>query len=288
MHWEHKLTKCSVELMGILIIQYQKDMDQLDNELTTLNNAYDAVKIHTHFDSKYKELKDFLTKPNKDIAVKKQIKMIKDKMAFVEGFAYQSVIAPGVGDRPELGGPHPDSQPYTTSDEGTESDSSLSSFSQQQSHGLSQAGRGYNHTGVRKRTPNGGGYGTPHTSKRKQDNARPLQPPKTQQGGDGVPSTPANRNTHLSPLAAQALQILKPQGNTRPQLPIQTLNTQGRKFPNIPSLRFNTTGATIKKRFLLKLQSPGVAKQVTLDPFIIRRTTLDPLPDTLPTPILPS
>lgn len=71
--------------MGILIIQCQKDMEQLGNELTILNNTYDTVKNYAHFESKYRKLKDFLTKPNKEIVAKKQSKMIKHKMAFAEG-----------------------------------------------------------------------------------------------------------------------------------------------------------------------------------------------------------
>lgn len=57
-NWESELTRCSTELIKILVTQYKSDLQALDQELVTLQTQYDYVKSHKLFEKKWQELKE--------------------------------------------------------------------------------------------------------------------------------------------------------------------------------------------------------------------------------------
>lgn len=86
--WEKILTMCSIELLILLIIQYQSQLSTLDQDILLLQSNNESVKTHAQFNKWCQEIKDFVTRITKDIIYKKQNKLSKDRLAFMEGFAY--------------------------------------------------------------------------------------------------------------------------------------------------------------------------------------------------------
>lgn len=86
--WEKILTQCSTDLIKLLISYYQDELGHLDEEIILFQTKNDSIKSHAQFNKKWQEVKDYITKINKDIIFKKQNKFMKDKSAFMEGYAY--------------------------------------------------------------------------------------------------------------------------------------------------------------------------------------------------------
>lgn len=124
--WENTLTTCSTNLMKILVTQYQSELITLDQEIVTLQSSNENIKTHALYTKLWQDIKDFVTKITRDIIYKKQNKLSKDRLAFMERFAnHWQVPSQNKGSRTK----HHTSKnhgnvPYTTDDD-TESDSSL-------------------------------------------------------------------------------------------------------------------------------------------------------------------
>lgn len=76
-------------MMNSLIEHYNKDIKDLDNEIIEFQNQNMSLCAHTNFLEKDKLLKEHLEKFNKDLFYKKDIRFIKDKMAFNGKYTYR-------------------------------------------------------------------------------------------------------------------------------------------------------------------------------------------------------
>lgn len=132
--WEKILTQCSTDLIKLLISHYQDELGHLDEEIITFQTKNDNLKNHAQFNQKWQEVKDYITKINKDIIFKKQNKFMKDKSAFMEGYAYHwhssSHNRRFRKTTPKKRSPDNDMM-YTDDDTEIDSDSSLSILSSQ-------------------------------------------------------------------------------------------------------------------------------------------------------------
>lgn len=98
----------------------------------SLQSTSDNLKNHAQFTKKWQYVKDYITKINKDIIFKKQSKLMKDRMAFVEGFAYRWQTPLQV--RGPRNNKHRNQRlrnKFDVTNEDTESDSSMSTLSSQ-------------------------------------------------------------------------------------------------------------------------------------------------------------
>lgn len=208
--WEQELTNCSIELIKLLVAQYRLDLISLDQELISLQTKHESVKSHIQFEKKWQELKEYLNKLNKDIISKKQTKMYRDKMAFLEGYAYCWNLMPhnrrsGQGSR-SMG------SAQFSREEDTGSDFSLSSSSTRPTPTPTTPARFNPNLGARKRGFKGSHPFTPHPKKRSDDTSkRPPYSSKHQheqsQSGPNV-SGPlaAQPTTHLGPFSSPGLE----------------------------------------------------------------------------------
>lgn len=145
---------------------------------------------------------------NKDIISKKQTKMYRDKMAFLEGYVYRWHLMPQ-NKRTRQG---PKSTGYGSGHFSREEDYSLSSFSTLPTP--SQPTNTRSNLGVRKRGLNGNQPFTPHPKKHLEEAIKhnPHVPKShsehSQMSSNSVAPVGTHTTTHLGPIAAQALNFL--------------------------------------------------------------------------------
>lgn len=72
-----------------MVAHYQTELTNLDQEIIAFQAVSDTLKNHAQFNKKWQEVKDYITKINKEIIFKKQNKLTKDRIAFTEGYAYR-------------------------------------------------------------------------------------------------------------------------------------------------------------------------------------------------------
>ncbi|XP_040183709.1 uncharacterized protein LOC120916831 [Rana temporaria] len=239
--WEGVLNKCSKECMQLLLIQYQSDTNILDRDLALLITQYEHVKTHPLYADKHQELKVFLDKLNKSIISKKQSKMAKDRMAFVEGYAYRwDFPAKGRG-RSLRKYPPPGFGNSGLSEEDFESDSSLSSSSFSQMQQRPTAAQTNSRT--RKREYQGGGHPNTPSTKKKPTTVAGFNPIQGHSQGVSNRGEGPSQNLGLShfsytgPLAAKAVKQLHPPSTTQTPKPNVSLHHEGALMETgIPSL----------------------------------------------------
>lgn len=57
--WENVLNKCSKEYMQLLLIQYQLDINLLDQELAMLNSQYEQIKCMPSLEARIRNSRNF-------------------------------------------------------------------------------------------------------------------------------------------------------------------------------------------------------------------------------------
>lgn len=281
--WEKILTQCSTDLIKLLISHHQAELALLDEEIITFQTKNDNLKSHTQFNHKWQEVREYITKINRDIIFKKQNKFMKDKTAFMEGCAYHWQT-PSHNRRPRKTNPkkqHPNNgSMFTDDDTEIDSDSSLSTFSSQAPIGK-DLNVTPNDTGARKRQYGGGHY-TPYPKKKidkqdiKRSNGSLRQGPSSIQGG-GTDS----QSKYIGPNAHKALQMLNQQNRINPT-PTTFQSGPGRDTSNTSFSNNTHTNVTQQPIFSNPLnsvnsvsltQSQNCRKQSTLDPHIVSNAT---------------
>lgn len=84
--WEANLQDCTVKMMTSLIEHYNRDIKDLDVEIIEFQRQNVSLP---KFLEKDKLLKEYLEKYIKDLIYRKDIKSIRDKMAFNGKYAYK-------------------------------------------------------------------------------------------------------------------------------------------------------------------------------------------------------
>lgn len=217
------------------------DLQSLDQELVSLQTQYESIKSHKQFEKKWQELKDYVSKLNKDIS-KKQTKMYKDKTAFTEGYAYHWYSASHNINKGRPG-PRPTSnRAYSSREEDTESDSSVSSSFSRPPPLLPTMTHVHTNPGTRKRGYNGSHPATPHPKNHPDTTTNHTMCPPNHQRDIQRTNTLSNNPgsgqhlNHLGPLATQALQLLQVQP-TDPLDPNLHCSNLGQSNAGHPPLR---------------------------------------------------
>lgn len=126
------MTQCSTELIKLLVAHYQTELTSLDQDILSLQSSSDNLQNHAQFTRKWQDVKDYITKINKDIIFKRQSKLVKDRAAFAEGFAYHwQTPSQGRGPRNNKSKNQHLGNEFGITNEDTESDSSMSTLSSQ-------------------------------------------------------------------------------------------------------------------------------------------------------------
>lgn len=87
--WEKILRTCSKDLMKLLITEYQKRSNVLDGDIQTICLKLQLLQTHKIYMDKELKLKKHLEDFNKDILIKKESKLSRDRCAFEENRAYK-------------------------------------------------------------------------------------------------------------------------------------------------------------------------------------------------------
>lgn len=87
--WEVNLKECSRKMMLLLIDEYAKRIVDIDGKLEKLQNQMSLLRTHVSFSESEERLKRHLEQFNKDILIKKDKKLQRDRKAFEDGRAYK-------------------------------------------------------------------------------------------------------------------------------------------------------------------------------------------------------
>lgn len=83
------LNKCSKEMMLLLIAAYKKQMNDLFKDLDQIHGLLKPLKKQLSYNDKETSLIERLDIFKKDVLMKEEKKMIRDRTAFREGKAYK-------------------------------------------------------------------------------------------------------------------------------------------------------------------------------------------------------
>lgn len=175
-------------------------------------------KTHPLYTKRWQDIKDFVTRITKDIIYKKQNKLSKARLAFMEGFAYHwQLPSQQKGSRTKCCIPKHQGNVPSTTDDDTESDSPL--FPSQPVSRKNNQTIHHIHQGARKQDLGGGSY-TSYVKKCPTVDNTFFHPRSSQDT-----SLPYDTNSHppgkyLGATAPQAIQIL----NSQPQAHTMTSN----------------------------------------------------------------
>lgn len=87
--WEANLQDCTAKMMMSLAEHYNRDIKELDVEIIEFQKQNVSLCTHPKFLEKDKLLKEHLEKYNKDLIYRKDVKFVRDKMAFNGKYAYK-------------------------------------------------------------------------------------------------------------------------------------------------------------------------------------------------------
>lgn len=235
--WEKVLTQCSIELMKLLINQYQSELISLDQDILMLQSTNNSIKDHAHYVKRWHEVKDYITKITKDIISKKQNKMSKDKMVFLEGFAYRW-SNPHQGRAPRnRGKANYVENDFGHTEEDTESNSSVSTSALSlQPPTRRGAPTSTNNTQGSRKQSHGGGYYTPYSKKRPSDgNSGSRNHTQEVLNTSDIGGGNSSQMKYMGAIAQQAAQIL----NIHP--PSRNSSTSGQN----PSQQTNSSNVSV-------------------------------------------
>lgn len=154
--WEANLQECTVKMMNTLIDHYNEDIRDLDREIIEFQKQNMSLCAHPKFLAKNTFLREHIEKCNKDLIYKKDIKFIRDKIAFNGKYAYRWPQQGGKKTRNNQDGYKGPRKSEIDTAEGTDSDSSYVSHTSRFSHLSQPLGRGSR--GSRKRHNTGDGH----------------------------------------------------------------------------------------------------------------------------------